>query len=492
MTAKINISHQLQAFERDYGDPSGVLAFVQTPSEAKQKCSEMLFKHGKISDLFNRLSSQTQQDPQKARKITEMKQSLDRVKSAFEAAVTQRISASPPRSVSRTETRRSETQPLTAESFIRFYSTTQALESIRSTAEAEGLHRNMLQERERVLAPLPRNPTEAQACVYSGLCEKLQNTVQRFTNALLTRFPTAKIVYNPCGDHNVTCIHRTTPLAADNSLKTQTFLVSERLILGDGNCFYYSFLARYLEVALQQGTLPQLQKQIETDSELSTELQSQLLNSLRSVRDPNSLERVLQDTHQVLPFVYYLRLLTARTLPTDADLLMALRLREEDESQNEQESDDALIHKKVLTMGTWATQPTIIALCRALDFPIAIVSKKKQFPFVDSKSIPSSASSPQALLFFTGNHYSVLYETERDPVPVSRLSPPSSQTPPSAAPVLLPSPFPRVSQLPPSSTTTPPATAPAGPPPPPQSSRLVRVLRFFFFPLIWVWKKLFG
>lgn len=490
MTAKINISHQLKAFEQDYGDPDRVLAPIQTPSEAKHKCSEMIRKHEDILDLFRRLPSQTQQDPQKALKINEMKRSLDKIKSAFEAAVTQRLSTPPPKLVSRVETRHPESRPLSAEEFIRFYSTTQALESIRSAAEAEKLHRNMLQERRCVLAPLPQNPTEAQGCLYASLSERLQNTIQRFTNALLTRFPTAKIVYRPRGDYNFTCIHRVTPLAENNALKRQASLNSERLILGDGNCFYYSFLTRYLEIALQKETLPQLQARIERDLELSPELKSQLLASLRSVSDESSLERVLQDTHQVLPFVYYLRLLTARILPTDPDLLMALRLGEEDEPQKEGETDDALIHRKVLTMGTWSTQPTIVALCRALDFPIAIVSKKDQFPFVDSKPIPSTALSPQALFFFTGNHYSVLYET-RAPAPVSRSPLPSSKLPSCAAPLPPPSQFAGVSHPPVRPTMTPPVASASVPPP--QPSRLVvRILRFFFFPLIWVWKKLFG
>lgn len=398
------------------------LESVTSPEQAEILLSQM-FAEKKRLDPFNNKFLTREEFPsmEENREASRISHALEEIQTAFEVALRNKFPKGAVPTPSLSHTSKAAPPPLlaqpsfqSAEQWIQFCSDRHNINALLNRQAAEELHQHLLNTKQTLdpftQSSLSKEPTQAALLQASSLSTRMEQSMLSFTNALLTKFPIAKITYAPQGSPSTPCIHPISPLAETDPLRTYSPpILYERKILGDGNCFYYSILTRYLEVCLHQSHLGQLIDRMHTDPLLNPELKNTLTFSLHAAIQAHSVEGLLKDPHQVLPFVYYLRLLAKQSLLNNQESLSLFKIAEttDDPSSNSEESDESFLNRKVLTMGTDATESIINALCDTLAFPITILIENASH--LSTHHILSSSPTRPAFLRLKENHYSVLY-----------------------------------------------------------------------------------
>src|ERR1700722_17678855 len=272
----------------------------------------------------------------------------------------------------------------------------------------EGIFKKNLEEITAVGSHIQRNadPTNVDLSLVEQLtgCEdKFKEQLNRFNDAVLTHFPTAKIPYgNPC-------IEDRQAIKKGNMPGNATHL---RKIRGDGNCFLSSFLTRFLETLSEKKCIGKFIEFIYSDGMDAPELKEELVKTLFELMDsPSELEETLKNNHKVLPFIHYFRQLAAKWMKEEHEEVFEVCFRVELEKDYgvaiNNLSYEKLIDKYVLTMGVDFSQPMIIALCRKLNFPVKIY-RMSDFTGANALDEPHAFAS----FCLKDNHYFILYTPE--------------------------------------------------------------------------------
>ncbi len=268
----------------------------------------------------------------------------------------------------------------------------------------------------------------------SDLILRTEQAFTRFTDSLLTRYPTAKIEYGRA------IIEAKEPANIDTNNQRILGLLNNyatmRKIRGDGNCFVSGFCTLFLETLIKENRFNAFYDEFFNDrtGDRIPELRQNIMNILLNIQEyPGQLENVLKDNQKMLCLIAFFRHLAADEMKShknDFEAFYRAVLEHEFRVKNvDGRSFESLVDEYTVGMGHDFSHPSIQALCHRLNFNVFIVDVRSAEPLIKILD----KGEVKGVLCRNGQHYFVLYPTERA-VPAAAAPQPAKLVPTAPVP----------------------------------------------------------